>query len=484
LLRAVTFKAEQDLESQLDSLVKAGFFIRTKSTPDDVTYCFRHALIHEVAYSCLLRAHRRIFHERVAIALDQLWPEIAETQPELLAHHYLRAVKFEEAVYLWKQAGDRSLARAANTEAVAHISKALDHLSLLPESTRRKQQELALQLGLGNALIAAKGYGAPEVEQAFSKAAKTCVEVDEEPKLFSALRGLQSFYQVRGPLHTALDIGIKLAQLADQSGSPLFISDAHRRLSWCLFCMGNFRKARVYLRCAAEHDNSENHDVLPFGAHPKMLWLVNSSWIEWFSGELSTAFINSNNAIAFAKELGNPINLTYALCMAAGLRQLSGDHAATQKFASEALAVATEGHLPYWLAWARILSGWSDAIQGEIDLGVNEIKRGINLYEATGARLLLPYSLGLLASVQHLAGHLTDGLNTVANALTISNENRIHFYDAEVYRHKGAILRSIGEDAAAMVALKSAAAMANAQGATVLAARVRNTLLDEPLTEL
>jgi predicted ATPase len=102
--------------------------------------------------------------------LTERFSEVAETQPELLAHHYMEAGLGEQAIAYWQQAGQHALQRSANSEAVQHLTRGLALLATLPETPRRAQQELDLQLALGPAWIATKGRSAPEVEQTYARA--------------------------------------------------------------------------------------------------------------------------------------------------------------------------------------------------------------------------------------------------------------------------------------------------------------------------
>ena len=91
------------------------------------------------------------------------FPETAETQPELLAHHCTQAGLVEKAVDYWHRAGRTAMARSAMVEAAAQLTQALDLLAGLPPSPDRDHKELDLQIALGAALIATKGWAAPEV---------------------------------------------------------------------------------------------------------------------------------------------------------------------------------------------------------------------------------------------------------------------------------------------------------------------------------
>ena len=76
-------------------------------------------------------------------------PELVETQPELLAHHYTEAGLHECAVAYWQRAGERAVQRSAYQEAISHFTQGLEALRTLPETPERARCELALHLALG-----------------------------------------------------------------------------------------------------------------------------------------------------------------------------------------------------------------------------------------------------------------------------------------------------------------------------------------------
>src|SRR5262249_13601993 len=90
LLAAVARKPEVELNSGLDRLVQAGLLFR-QGIPPHATYLFKHALVQDAAYGTLLREPRRALHARIAEALESQFAALAETRPELLAHHYALA---------------------------------------------------------------------------------------------------------------------------------------------------------------------------------------------------------------------------------------------------------------------------------------------------------------------------------------------------------------------------------------------------------
>src|SRR5262249_28818513 len=121
LLQAVSQLDAAMLQHELGRLVEAEIVFQ-RGVPPQATYLFKHALIQDAAYQSLLRSTRQQYHQRIALVLEAQFPETAEAQPELLAHHYTESGLAAQAVAYWQRAGARSHVRSAYVEAVAHCS--------------------------------------------------------------------------------------------------------------------------------------------------------------------------------------------------------------------------------------------------------------------------------------------------------------------------------------------------------------------------
>ena len=165
LISAVAAMPQSQLEDALAQLIRAELIFR-RGAPPDAEYTFKHALVQDAAYGTLLRRSRRALHRRIAETLEMRFPDAATAQPEVLAQHYAEAGLKEQAVAYFQRAGARALERSAYLEAISHLARGLELLEASPDSPERVQRELELQLALGSALMATKGYAAPEVEQA------------------------------------------------------------------------------------------------------------------------------------------------------------------------------------------------------------------------------------------------------------------------------------------------------------------------------
>src|SRR5499433_1293805 len=142
LLQAISPWDEGTLRRGLQQLVEAEFLYQ-QGLPPQATYLFKHALIQEAASQSLLRSTRQQYHQRIAEVLEARFPELCETQPELLAHHYTAAGLVARAIPYWQRAGQRMLAQSAYVEAIRHLTQGLELLQALPDTHERAQQELA-----------------------------------------------------------------------------------------------------------------------------------------------------------------------------------------------------------------------------------------------------------------------------------------------------------------------------------------------------
>jgi predicted ATPase len=113
---------------------------------------FKHALVRDAAYGTLLREPRHALHASIAETLENQFAEIAQSQPELLAHHFTQAGMTEAAIEWWRTAGQRSLARSALLEGAEQLKRALAQIATLPPTPDLHREEIKLHVAFANAL--------------------------------------------------------------------------------------------------------------------------------------------------------------------------------------------------------------------------------------------------------------------------------------------------------------------------------------------
>src|SRR5690242_18250652 len=162
MIEAVAPMPRAQLDDALARLYESGLAFR-RGTPPDAVYTFKHALVQDAAYDSLLKRRRQELHGKIARVIEQRFPSIQATEPEVLAHHLTETGHAEAAIPLWRRAGELALKHWASAEAISHLNQGLKLVSTLPWSSERDASELELRTYLGPAWTALKGWPAPEI---------------------------------------------------------------------------------------------------------------------------------------------------------------------------------------------------------------------------------------------------------------------------------------------------------------------------------
>ena len=169
VLAAVAGLPDVVLQDALIRLTEAEL-VSLRGTPPNATYTFRHALIKDSAYSNMLRARRQQLHSAIATVLENRFPDLVKSAPELIAQQFERAGQNEKAIHYWRQAGERDLRRFAMKESIAHYSSALRLVMAMPETPQRSGLELEVCLRLALAQLIGIGPTAKESGEYYRRA--------------------------------------------------------------------------------------------------------------------------------------------------------------------------------------------------------------------------------------------------------------------------------------------------------------------------
>jgi class 3 adenylate cyclase/predicted ATPase len=441
LLHAVSLWDARTLQQGLQQLVEAEFLYQ-RGLPPQATYLFKHALIQDAAYQSLLRSTRQQYHQRIAQVVEERFPERCETQPELLAHHYTEAGLAEQAIGYWQRAGQQASDRSANVEAISHFTTGIELLQTLPETRERTQHAVTLYIALGAALQMTKGQGAPEVEHAYTQARELCQQVGETPEVVPVLFGLWRYYIARPQLHTTCELGETLLRLAQHADDPALTVVAHYALGATWVYLGALPAARQHLEAGIALYTLDQSRVPVFrmGHDPGVGCRLDAARALWLLGYPDQALARLHEALALAHELSHPYSLAFAQCYAAWVSQFRRDVSAVHGHAEAAVALSTEQGFPLWAAWGTSMRGWALAMQGQGEAGLAQVRQGIAVWRATRAALGVPYFCTVLADVADHLGYTDDGLQELAEAHTLVEQQEERWWEAEVSRLRGVVL--------------------------------------------
>ncbi|MDP9812700.1 class 3 adenylate cyclase/tetratricopeptide (TPR) repeat protein [Rhizobium tibeticum] len=467
LLAAVAGCDAARLRDDLHNLEKSELVQRNGVAPE-ATYAFKHALVQDAAYQSLLKSRRHQIHAKIASTLQRQFPEVAETEPETLAHHYTAAELADQAAEYWLKAGQQALKRSANVEALVHLDKGLRSVASLPSSKDRLRREIRLHNAMGVAAMAVKGWGAPEVLRAFSSARKLCEKLGDSNELFVAVRGEASYHLISGHLREADDLGRQCLQIAQSANDLDLLLEAHHQ-SWATkFFLGDYQAAEKHAEWGmATYDPDRDHRLtyIYTGHDPGVCCRSFSAQMLWIRGYPDQALARVREAVALAKRVSHSVSMATALNNLANVHLARREPKAALESAQQQLEVSTKFDLPLMAGAARFNISWALAQQGELAQGVREMREAVEAVEATGADMGMSFCLCVLAQAHGQVGETSEGLIVLEKAFDIVAKSRSKYQVPELMRTKGELLSHIDpRSGAAEKWFRKALTMARAEG--------------------
>jgi tetratricopeptide (TPR) repeat protein len=442
LLRQIAAQGDTQLERMLAKL-RASEFIYEQPSASGTEYMFKHALTQEVAYNSLLIERRKQLHELAGQALESMFGDQLDDHLTQLAHHFSHSDNFDKAVEYLGRAGQQALQRSAHADAVGNLTSAIDLLQRLPEGPNRVQRELLLQLALGPALIAIKGWTAREVEEAYTRSRELCERLGDPPELFHVLFGLWTVHFLRDELRAAYELGRQLLHRARTAQDPALLMFAHEALGDTSYQMGELHLAKEHLETAISLYDREHHRPLALsftGLDSEVQCLSYAAFTTWALGYPDQALDQGNAAIALAKGMSHPYSLGFAGHLLGFVHHYRREGRAAQEHTEAVLALSADHGFTGLSGMTTIVLGEAMAEQGRNQEGIAQMEGTLAVLRAIGIALARPTQLTRLAQAYMELGRLDDGLRAVAEALAAGETNEDRQDEPERHRLKGELL--------------------------------------------
>jgi class 3 adenylate cyclase/tetratricopeptide (TPR) repeat protein len=453
---------QQQLDDALAQLVSAELIFR-RGIPPDAEYTFKHALVQDAAYSTLLRSRRQLLHARIAATLEDRFPEIDNAQPALLAHHCTEAGLPEKAIAYWLAAGRQASGRSMLAEAVALLRHGLALVPVLPNTSWRQEREFDLQIALGQALMAFRGWGVPELAEAYARAQELASTLNRPGALLSALFGQFIYHWARADLNRARQLAEEVVGLGEES------SDVPTRVMGCnagalaCFQIGEFAAGRAY----AEKGLALYDPAHRLASNDALVQLqIRSSWLLACLGHLDQALFRGREALDEARRLSHPPTLALAL-MSVWFTEwcVRLEPGSLLRYPDELLAHATEHGFGLYRPAALFERGWCLAALGHTDEGIQLIAAVLASYEELGFIVWRPSILTLLADARRMAGQWQAALEHAAEARRLAEKTKARCCQADTVRLTGDVLVAIGDRTGAEASYLEAIGIAQQQSA-------------------
>jgi adenylate cyclase len=432
-------------------------------------------------YDRLPSSRRAASHARVGNRLEAAWASALEAVAAEIAEHFERGNELARAIPHYQRAAAKAMRRSANEEAIGHLRRALDAIGHIPDETERTKVEVELRVGFGAAYVATRGFGAPEVLEAYARAESLCDRLGERADIFPALWGQWMFRWGRSDGDAAWRLCTRLLTLAEKSDDVGLRLQAHHAVWATSFGRGELAETCAHANAGLGLYDAKTHQAMAssYGNHDASTCARNfAAFSLALANEGERARAMADNSLAVARKLNDPFSLALTLFFAAAVAQVSGDVALAATNSEACRQVATEHDLPVPNAWSTGVAGWCVAANRDSDRGIALLNEAVAALHAMQSRQFISYLLGLLADAHGKAGHHAEALKVVNEGIAVAETTGERFYLAELYRLLGELSAhpAIGQKRKAQESFRIAIKIAKDQGAAFIERKASDNL--------
>lgn len=487
-----------DLEAHLDDLLgelKGLELIYEKNYFPELSYMFKHALTHDVAYSTMLSERRRALHRMVGRAIEQLYRDRLVEQFETLAHHYFEGQDWNKALEYQLKAAAKASDNFANRDAAAYLGRALEVMSHIPTIPPRVRVEVLerrsrlymllneWELAIEDCKTARELWAAQEdfrheaiavAEMAmaqtwghhFDEAERTLHEAERlarahpDPGAELAWMNVQSFLDlVRGRLEEAERRIKRAEEVRIRSRLP----ESQEILGgWCQTLCASFRDRYDESEAAARQAvrSCEQSSVnSPLIYNIRWLRAVNQGR----KGDYAAAMTEMHREADFCERVGDRAVQSRVWNSLGWLHGELGDYEASLHFNDQGLVLARELGDPEIMMNAEI--NFADSLweRGERDAAVEKLEHLLSILDSQHEWMRWRYTQHLLNSLARMLGRRGDfdrALKLVERSLELSERTGSRRNTVKNRRVRGQILLGAGETEAGRRELESSIGLA------------------------
>jgi tetratricopeptide (TPR) repeat protein len=437
-------------------------------------------LLREVAAELAPPSVRRGLHAKVADAL--VHGVGGERDWRLVAAHYERAERFDEAAAAYQQASAAARRRGALAEARAYLTLALAQLDHSPPGPDRDRREMTARLERGFLATAAEGSPGRESAADFERCLQLGGTDLHDDELFATLTALTGYYFVRADLRRMAQV-LESLRAGLEQGRRWFRPAIEGLFGVAAFPRGDFDAARSHLEAARAGQTAADHqiDAVWFDpSDPIAVARIHLALTRLVRGDLAGAEAELTHAAGRAEELGfpqGPHTLAYVRFVESWIRVEAGQLDRAAVVAADLGELAERHGFDVW----RLGGATQQAsVGGLAALGADDLDpTALSAHIATMTALLdtwRVFGLNLyvtiydaaLARLLTAAGQPEQARARLGTALGLADDTGMHFYDAELlrlraYTHSGADARHAD--------IAAALELARRQGATLFELR-------------
>jgi len=481
LIRVTSMMDEEATHECLNQLVEAELLIQ-RGFPPNCKYKFRHALIQDAAYQSLLKTQRRQFHERIALAITQDLPEYAEQKPEVVAHHYERALQPRKSVRYWADAGSKVKKHLAYDESLNYIARGMKHLDKIEDTQERASCELSLLMIQAPVFFMTQGFQSQKGYEASLRMKELASQLGDDMGMFKALRGLITHEIFAGHSKNALKYARNALVIAESLGPLDLQMEAYRLIGQASIYTGDLVQALQALDRSIELYESIGVDSTSrlIGADPGVFSLIQSSHVCWYLGYPDQALERARRAAARADEIEQPFSQALSKFILIMVLGYVGDYKNMLHTARDCVEISKEFGIIMFVMEAESMLGFAEIQSGDVEKGFERTRQAIIWRLDHGLIGGLNLHAAYLCQAYLDTGKYEQGLNALNEALSYVDKSEDQLLLSELYRLNAELLHAIDSDLhknAIVKSLEESLSIAQNQEAVALEIRTNMSMV-------
>jgi tetratricopeptide (TPR) repeat protein len=469
LLSRVSPLPPDELERTLGTLVGSELMFR-RGQGADAVYVFKHALVQDAAYDSLLKSRRAQLHARIAEVLEQSFPEVPATNPEVLARHCQRAGLMPQAATAWTRAAKLAFSRFALPEAVAHGDKALEAAAAIDDPATRAIKELEARAQHGMTWMALGGWFNPNVETALKPAWALASAQGRYDLYVPILWGLSMHALTEGRTGESLAWVRELLDGVKLTGDEDLRMVAHMAAVVCYFWHGDLLEAKRHGDAIeARYDRLRHGHIVGLTNHDPLTitGIYASHWL-WILGYPVQALQTCEAKDAHALRVGHWFDIGFTQTLGQWVHEYLEDIPRLDRGLAGAVQLGIDQGLPFFThlqgPYCQILLA---PHREDPQPAIAAADSVLALQDSLGGRIAAPFLRSRLALAHAVAGDLAAAIAEIDHCLAQIErpgwEEESHY--AEVLRVSADLRERLGELEQAEALYRQSLAVARSQSA-------------------
>jgi tetratricopeptide (TPR) repeat protein len=476
MIGAVVTKSDDELNRLLNDL-QLGEFIYEQPATGGIEYIFKHALTQEVAYGSVLLARRKVLHERIGDAMEELYSNCLDDHLDDLAHHFRRSGNPIKAVEYLRRAGERLAILNAVRPALEHFTAATDLLKNIDEPGMRDRLEAGITVAALAPTAFALGEDSVVRQQLAERAVELGSRLNDRNLRFLALLHLSNVKFISGDLLGHAALLDEMIGIASDFADKTMAAEAFFMRSAFELWRGDFCPALEDLDHAISiRARLSTAESKRFYWEPPEIFHAYAGFCRWLLGYPDQALASARQALSTAHASHRDYFMAVAQGYFALVHQLRREWGKGSNILEQAIALSEQRGFPIVVK-----------INGALHhIGLDEMRAepdGALLADFTThasgeiSVLVVPYILESCARSSARLGRHEDAQRLLEDAFAASHRGP-RWFEAELHRTSGelGLLRSPNTTELAERAFRDAIELARQQSARSLELRATISL--------